>query len=80
MAVKSSEVASKDPQAVASAALKAEIAIAVKSVTSDVSARAMEEFPQLVQYIFPDSEIAKQLHLQQAKLVYVASHGLAPQI
>ena len=64
---KSSAVASKDPQAVAttvqsascatsisginlssSAALKAETALAMKSVTSHFFTRTLEEFPQLV--------------------------------
>ena len=31
----------------------------------------MEEFPQLMQFIFPDSQIAKQVQLQQTKLGYV---------
>ena len=50
----------------------------MKSVTSHISARAMEEFPQLTQYIFPDSQIARQMQLQRTKLRYVVKHGLAP--
>ena len=75
---KSSEVASKDPQVVATAASKAEIALAVKLVTSHISARGMEEFPQLMLFIFPDSQIAKQLLQQLTKLGYVVSHDLVP--
>ena len=60
------------------AALKAEIVLAVKSFTSHISARTMDEFPLLLQYIFPDSEIAKQVQLHRTKLGYVVNHGLAP--
>ena len=38
----------------------------------------MKEFPQLMQYIFLDSQIAKQVQLQQTKLGYVVNHGLVP--
>ena len=60
------------------AALKAEIVLAIKSVTSHISARTMDEFPSLLQYIFPDSQIAKQVQLHRTKLGYVVNHGLAP--
>ena len=57
------------------AALKAEIVLAMKSVTSHIFARTMDEFPSLLQYIFPDSQIAKQVQLHRTKLGYV-NHGL----
>ena len=38
----------------------------------------MEEFPQLMQYIFHDSQIVNQVQLQRTKLGYVVSSGLAP--
>ena len=60
-----------------SAALKAEIALAMKSVTSHISARAIEAFPQLMQCILPGSEKAKQMPLQRTRLRYVVNHGLA---
>ena len=60
-----------------SAALKAEIALAIKSVTSHISARAIETFPQLMQCILPGKEKAKQMQLQRTKLKYVVNHGLA---
>ena len=47
----------------------------MKSVTSDISARLMEEFPQ---YIFSDSHIAKQVQLQRINLGYVLNHGSPP--
>ena len=50
----------------------------MKSVTSDISARAMKEFPQLMQFIFFDSEIGKEVHLQRTKLGYSVSHVLSP--
>ena len=50
----------------------------MKSVTSHFSARTMDEFPSLLQYIFPDSQIAKQVQLHRTKLGYVVNHGLAP--
>ena len=38
----------------------------------------MDEFPSPLQYIFPDSQIAKQVQLHCTKLGYVVNHGLAP--
>ena len=38
----------------------------------------MEEFPQLMLYIFAESQIAKQVQLQEAKLGSVSIHSLAP--
>ena len=35
---------------------KAKIALAMKSVTLRISARAIKELPQLMRYIFPDSQ------------------------
>ena len=61
-----------------SAALKAEIVLAMKSVTSHISARTMDEFPSLLQYIFPNSQRAKQVQFHRTKLGYVVNHGLAP--
>ena len=61
-----------------SATLKAEIALVIKSVTSHISARAMKEFPQPMQFIFFDSEIGKEVHLQRTKLGYSVSHVLSP--
>ena len=37
-----------------SAAWKAEIALAMKSVTSDIAVGAVEEFSQQMKYVFPD--------------------------
>ena len=50
----------------------------MKSVTSHFSARTMDEFPSLLKYIFPDSQIAKQVQLHRTKLGYVVNNGLAP--
>ena len=47
----------------------------MKSVTSDISARVVEEFPQ---YIFSDSRIAKQVQRQRTNLGYVLNHGSPP--
>ena len=47
---------------------KAEIVLAMKSVTSHLSARSMEDLPEIIQYICPDSQIIKQVHLHHTKL------------
>ena len=60
------------------ASVKAEIVLAMKSVTSHLSARSMEDLPEIIPYIYPDSQIIKQVHLHHAKLGYIVNHGLAP--
>ena len=53
---------------------RAEILLAMKSVTSHISARSMEEFPELMKIMFPDSQIATQVHLHRTKLGYMINH------
>ena len=61
-----------------STSVKAEIILAMKSVTSHLSASSMEDLPEIIQYICPDSQIMKQVHLHCTKLGYIVNHGLAP--
>ena len=63
------------PAFLSPASVKAEI---MKFVTSHLSARSMEDLPEIIQYICPDSQIIKQVHLHRTKLQYVVNHGLAP--
>ena len=60
------------------ASVKAEIVLAMTSVTSHLSGWSMEDLPDIIQYICPDSQIIKQVHLHRTKLVYIVNHGLAP--
>ena len=57
---------------------RTEILLAMKSVTSHISARSMVEFPELMKIMFPDSQIATQVHLHCTKLGYMMNHGLGP--
>ena len=65
-------------QHVAKAAAKAEVILAMKSVTSHISSRSMDDFPDLLRVMLPDSEIAKNIHIHRIKFRYVVIHGLAP--
>ena len=38
----------------------------------------MEDLPEIIQYICPDSQIIKQVHRHCTKLGYIVNHGLAP--
>ena len=53
--------------------VKAEIVLAMISVTYHLSARSMEELPEIIQYICPDSQIIKQVHLHCTKLGYIVN-------
>ena len=54
----------------------AEILLSIKSFTSHISAGSMEESPELMKIMFPDSQIATQVHLHRTKLGYMMNHGL----
>ena len=57
---------------------KAEALWALKTAKDDFSFRASDGFPQLLQRICPDSEIAKGVKMSCTKVSYVISHGLGP--
>ena len=60
------------------ASVKADIVLAMKSVTSHLSARSMDDLPEIIQYICPNSQIIKQVYLHRTKLEYIVNQGLAP--
>ena len=57
---------------------KAEALWALKTAKDDFSFRASDVFPQLLQRMCPDSEIAKGVKMSHTKVSYVISHGLGP--
>ena len=54
---------------------KAEALCALKTAKDDFSFRALDVFPQLLQRMFPDSEIAKGVKMSHTKEAYVIGHG-----
>ena len=64
------------PLYVTNESVKAEIRLAMKCVTSHYSQRSMDEFPELLRTIFPDSEIAKGVQLGRTKIGYTINYGL----
>ena len=57
---------------------KAEAIWALKTAKDDFSFRASDGFPQLLQRMCPDSEIAKGVKMSCTKVSYVIGHGLGP--
>ena len=57
---------------------KAEALWALKIAKDDFSFCASDGFPQLLQRICPDSEIAKGVEMSRTKVSYVIGHGLGP--
>ena len=57
---------------------KAEALWALKTAKDDFSFRASDGFPQLLQRMCPDSEIAKGVKMSRTKVSYVIGHGLGP--
>ena len=51
---------------------------ALKTAKDDFSFRASDGFPQLLQRMCPDSEIAKGVKMSHTKVSYVIGHGLGP--
>ena len=48
----------------------------LKTAKDDFSSCALDDFPQLLQRICPDSEIAKGVKMSCTKVSYVIGHGL----
>ena len=57
---------------------KAEALWALETAKDDFSFHASDGFPQLLQRICPDSEIAKGVKMSCTKVSYVIGHGLGP--
>ena len=57
---------------------KAEALWALKTAKDDFSFRASDGFPQLLQRMCPDSEMAKGVKMSRTKVSYVIGHGLGP--
>ena len=57
---------------------KAEALWALKTAKGDFSFHAADGFPQLLQRMCPDSEIAKGVKMSCTKVSYVIGHGLGP--
>ena len=57
---------------------KAEALWALKTAKDDFSLRALDGFPQLLQRMCPDPEIAKDVKMSHTKVSYVIGHGLGP--
>ena len=57
---------------------KAEALWALKIAKDDFSFCASDGFPQLLQRMCPDSEIAKGVKMSCTKVSYVSGHGLGP--
>ena len=53
-------------------ALKTEICLAMKCVTSHHSQKSMDELPYVLVIIFPDSKIVESVTLDHATLTYVS--------
>lgn len=53
------------------------ILLALQSVTSHISHRAMEEMVQLLPRIAPDSDIVQNIQLGRTKLGYIITYGLS---
>ena len=57
---------------------KAEVLWALKTAKDDFSFHASDGFPQLLQRMCPDSEIAKGVKMSRTKVSYIIGHGLGP--
>ena len=57
---------------------KAEALWALKTAKDDFSFRASDGFPQLLQRMCPDSEIAKGMKMSRTKVSYIIAYGLGP--
>ena len=57
---------------------KSEALWALKTAKDDFSFCASDGFPQLLQRMCPDSEIAKGVKMNHTKVSYVIGHGLGP--
>ena len=56
----------------------AEICWALKFVLSECSKSSFEGIGQLLQVMFPDSEVAESFSYAKAKSRYIITYGLAP--
>ena len=57
---------------------KAEALWALKTAKDDFSFCDTDGFPQLLQRMCPDSEMAKGVKMSRTKVSYVIGHGLGP--
>ena len=57
-------------------ALTAEILLAMKCFVSHYSKKSMDDFLDLVQILFPDSEIVNEISLKRTKIIYVINYCL----
>ena len=57
---------------------KAEALWALKTAKDDFSFRASDGFPQLLQRMCPDSEIARKMTMSRTKVSYIVGHGIGP--
>ena len=56
--------------------LKAKVLMASKSVASHYSHRSMDEFPEVLRLVLPDSKLAREICLGPTKLGYTINNGL----
>ena len=56
----------------------AEILLAMKSVTSHIPQRSLDDFSKLASKMFPDSAIANSMNIGRTKIGYTVNCGLAP--